>query len=83
MILFIPANARRGLVDHIVSKSKKEDDAECAARETVLWLMFGANFINKVLRLLGPEVVARDEQMCEVLGLLKQLELGLPDDSTA
>lgn len=35
-------------------------------REVVLWLMFGCNFVNRILRILGPEVATKDEKMMQV-----------------
>jgi hypothetical protein len=42
------------------------------SRELVLWLMFAANFVNRVLVLLGPERVG-DEFAC-LMDDLKGLE---------
>ena len=52
-------------------------------REVVLWLMFGCNYTNRILALLGPDTASRDEQMMSVLASLKELENALPHESVA
>lgn len=72
----------RRLMEHIVQTSHplltEIAGAGGAPREMVLWLMYSANFVNRILVMLGPDRIAGDDEMKSVLEKLKYLEGALP-----
>lgn len=69
----------RRLMQHVVMASRALlDDLGGTPRDMVLWLMFTANFVNRVLVMLGPEKVADNDEMKSLLDDLKAMEGALP-----
>jgi hypothetical protein len=75
----LPPNALAIIVLTTATVSTKQNNNE---RNKMAIVQAGCNYINKMLKVLGPEAAVTSATMAAVLTALRDLELALPSEST-